>query len=269
MIATQERAARPAVILVDPQLGQNIGACARAMLNCGLDDLRLVRPRDAWPNPQALRAATGAAWVVEQARLFPDLPAAVEGLTFVVATSARPRDLHKDLLTPTEAAELLHHGAAKTPCERGGFVFGCERTGLDNADVAIASHLVRVALNPEFTSLNLSQAVLILAWEWHRGVAQLSGEEQRRTADLERSQELATAAEMTNFYEHLEQELDRARFFRVPEKRAGMVRMLRSLLRRAHPARDELRTLHGVVSALVGQRKDGTPVRRAGTKEER
>ncbi|REJ86283.1 MAG: RNA methyltransferase [Acidobacteria bacterium] len=259
-------AGRPAVVLVRPQLGENVGACARAMWNCGLDDLRLVEPRDGWPNPRALAAATGAAWVIERARVFPSLAAATADCALIVATSARRREMTKDGLTPRQAASLLHAAASRRPPERGALVFGCERTGLDNDDVALASHLVQVPLNPQFNSLNLAQAVLLLAWEWYRDEAEAVGVAEHRQGLDQRSAELASGGEMENFFEHLEQELDRARFFRVAEKRAGMVRSIRALLRRAQPARDELRVLHGVVSALVGRRKDGAPVRQAGSK---
>src|SRR5205085_10597393 len=154
----------PAIILVEPQLGQNIGTAARAMLNCGLDDLRLVRPRDGWPSDRAVNAASGADRVLDKARLFPDAPAAIGDLGHVYAATARDRYMVKRELTPRRAAEEMRGFiAAGDAC---GVLFGPERTGLVNDHIALADTVLSVPLNPAFSSLNLAQAVLIVGYEW-------------------------------------------------------------------------------------------------------
>ncbi|HVS15626.1 MAG TPA: RNA methyltransferase [Thermoanaerobaculia bacterium] len=242
----------PAVILVEPQLGENIGACARAMLNCGLEDLRLVRPRDGWPNPKATAAATGAsARVIERARVLARTEEAVADLAPLLATTARSRDLLLPVMGPAEAIAALRRAP-----RQGGLLFGPERTGLHNDDLVLAHAVVEIPLNPELSSLNLAQAVLLLAYRWFEATSQ--GDAPAVVVDEE---DLATAGELHNFYEHLEQELDAAEFFRVREKRAGMVQNLRALFARARLRRHEVRTLHGIVATLTGRRKDGSPVR--------
>lgn len=248
----------PAVILVRPQLGQNIGAAARAMWNCGLSDLRLVAPRDGWPSEKARASATAASWVTESAQLFESARAATADLHHLFATTARPRDMVKSLVTPQQAVELLVSAASRG--ERGGFLFGPERTGLDNEDVALAAHVLHVPLNPHFRSLNLAQAVLLVAWEWlvHRtagGSSVLQGAGRANAP-------VATSEEVMNFFEHLEKELEESGFLRVTEKRAITLRNLRNLFHRAELRDYEVRTLHGVISALVGRRKDGRRAKR-------
>lgn len=242
----------PAVILVEPQLGENIGTAARAMLNCGLVDLRLVRPRDGWPNPSARPSAAGADSVLDSARLFDDTAAAVADLTVVYATTARPRDMVKPVLTPrAAAAEMRGHADAGRSC---GLLFGGERSGLSNEDISLVDAVVTAPLNPAFTSLNLAQAVLMAGYEWY----------QAGDATPDRSLPLighapATKAQMHNFLEHLETELSDADFFLVPAKRPHMVRSIRNLFLRAQPTDQEVRTLHGIVTALSGRRKGGKP----------
>src|SRR5437764_14492279 len=154
----------PAVILVEPQLGENIGTAARAMANCGLDDLRLVRPRDGWPSDKAIAAASGADAVLEKARLYPSIAAAIADLNHVYASTARDRYMVKRELTPRRAAEEMHEFMARDePC---GILFGPERTGLINDDIPLADTVITVPLNPAFSSLNLAQAVLIVGYEW-------------------------------------------------------------------------------------------------------
>src|SRR5712671_5241659 len=154
----------PAIILVEPQLGQNIGTAARAMANCGLDDLRLVRPRDGWPSDKAVAAASGADAVLDKARLYPSIAAAIADLSHVYASTARDRYMVKRELTPRHAAEEMREFLARDePC---GVLFGPERTGLVNDDVALADTVITVPLNPAFSSLNLAQAVLIVGYEW-------------------------------------------------------------------------------------------------------
>lgn len=225
------------------------------MLNCGLDDLRLVRPRDGWPNDKATASATGAAAVVREARLFESTASAVADVVHVYATTARVRDMHKAAVTLTEAMTAIRFAAAQG--EPSAVLFGPERTGLDNDEVALAATVLHVPLNPAFSSLNLAQAVLLVAYEWHR---QGGGGDVRPRSRSPREPR-ATSEELQNFFEHLEQELDDSGFLRVREKRAVMVRNLRNLFHRAELRQHEVRTLHGILAALTGRRKDGSPAR--------
>ena len=154
----------PAIILIDPQLGNNIGSAARAMLNCGLKDLRLVRPRDGWPNASAVKMASGATEVLNNAKVFDNTLEAVSDLNLVLATTARMRDLSKTVLSPKQAVGwLIDHHANEG---RSGILFGPERSGLVNDDIVLADAVINVPLNPKFSSLNLAQAVLIMGYEW-------------------------------------------------------------------------------------------------------
>ena len=240
----------PAIVLVEPQLGENIGAAARAMLNCGLDDLRIVRPRDGWPNPAATPMAAGAERVLDQARTYESTAEAIADLRRVFASTARPRDMVKPVTTPRlAAAEMRRHHAAD---EAVGVLFGPERSGLSNDDVALADTVVSVPLNPAFASLNLAQAVLLIGYEW-LGAAQSEG----RSPGGWPAHQAAEKEALMVLFRHLEQELDAAEFFIVPEKRASMVRHLRNLLQRAALTDQEVRTLHGVITALSGRRLGG------------
>ena len=237
----------PAIILAAPQLGENIGTAARAMLNCGLDDLRLVNPRDGWPSKKAKSAASGADPVLDKARLFPDLKAAIADLVHVYAATARDRHMVKREVTPRQAAlEMRQALAAGETC---GVLFGPERTGLLNDEVALADTVVTVPLNPAFASLNLAQAVLIIGYEWFAAGADAPSEKLRTGQSRP-----ATKEQLLAFFEHLEEELDRNGFLRNLEKRPSMVRNLRNLFQRAHCTDQELRTLHGVVTAFAGPR---------------
>jgi tRNA/rRNA methyltransferase len=240
----------PSVVLVEPQLGENIGFAARAMANCGLRDLRLVRPRGRWPNPRARAAASGADAVIDGVRLFDTTAEAVADLRLLYATSARRRDQVKPVLTPREAAARLRTAAASG--HSTGVLFGPERTGLDNDDVASADALVVVPLDPAFTSLNLGQAVLLVAYEWHLA-GDLTAAEELPVADSRP----AERAELEGFFDHLFTELDDSGFLRVVEKRPIMVRNLRNLFLRARLTEKEVRALRGVIKALVRGRGDG------------
>lgn len=239
---------RPAVVLAGPQLGENIGAAARAMLNFGLDELRLVRPRDGWPNPAARATAAGADRVLDRAAAFDSLEAALADRQLVLAATARPRDMAVRVVAPAAAAAMLRAAARRG--EAGAMVFGRESTGLDNDALALADAVVTVPANPGFSSLNLAMAVLLLAWEWRRAApeAEEDAEDGKASPGGGRA---ATKAEMLGFFEHLERELDACGFLHVPEKRPGMVRNLRALFQRARPSEREVRTLRGVVSGLV------------------
>ena len=236
----------PAIILVEPQLGENIGTTARAMYNCGLTDLRLVNPRDGWPNPRAESAASGADVVLENARLFESTEAAVADLIRVYATTARRRDMVKPVLAPRLAAQEMRQLEARG--ETFGVLFGPERTGLSNDDVVLAEAILAVPLNPAFSSLNLAQAVLLISYEWYLG-------EQPETRELPQAgSRPATSEELVHFFRHLEEDLTEAGFLLPIEKRPIMVRNLRNIFQRARLTDQELRTLHGVVRSLSGRR---------------
>ncbi len=233
----------PAVILVKPQLAENIGMVARAMLNCGLTDLRLAAPRDGWPNVKARRAASGADIVIDNARVFENAAEAVADLNKVYAATARLRDMIKPMMTPRQGA--LDMQAAIAGGATVGVLFGSERAGLDNDDVTLADTLLNTPLNPEFHSLNLSQAVLLMAYEWYQ-LADRTPSAQM----LDRCDRLATKGELVNFFERLEAALDKSGFFHVREKRPIMVRNIRNMFQRAGLMQQEVRTLHGMVSRL-------------------
>ncbi len=238
----------PAIILVEPQLGENIGTAARAMYNCGLTDLRLVRPRDGWPNTKAASAASGADIVLDEARLYDRPEDAIAALRHVYATTARDRYMVKRILTPRQAAgEIRTLMAAGEDC---GILFGPERTGLLNEHVALADTVISVPLNPAFSSLNLAQAVLVVGYEWF-GTGDDTAPVQLATGHSRP----AAKEQLIAFFEHLEEELDRNGFMRNAEKRPSMVRNLRNLFQRAQCTEQELRTLHGVVTAFAGPRR--------------
>ncbi|MFZ5782171.1 MAG: RNA methyltransferase [Pseudomonadota bacterium] len=236
-------AATPAVILVRPQLGENIGMAARAMLNCGLSDLRLVAPRDGWPNPAAQRAASGADIVLEKARVFETVAAAVADLQHVVATTARNRELAQRILTPRRAAAEMHGWIGGG--EGVGILFGPERTGLTNDDLVAADTVLSIPLNPQFSSLNMAQAVLLVAYEWAAAADDTPAE---RMSD--HATRPATKEELQNLFDHLERALDQSGFLRHSEMRPAMVHNLRALLQRAAMTEQEVRTFHGVIKFL-------------------
>lgn len=239
----------PAVILIAPQMGENIGAVARAMLNCGLSDLRLVNPREAWPNDRARTMAAGAGMVLERARLFTSVADAVADLHHLYATTARPRDMAKPYLTPRQAAaELRAHGAKG---DASGILFGPERAGLDSDDFALADAVIEAPLNPGFASLNLGQAVLIIAYEWFQ--AGLDEPEVRLGKTPEPA---ATRDDLHRMFAHLEGELDAKGYFEPKHKRPHMVRNLRTMLLRAHFTQNEVRALRGMIAALARPKRD-------------
>ena len=251
---------QPVIILDHPQLGENIGFAARAMLNCGLVRLRIVKPRGGWPNDRALASAAGATSVLEAAQIFDDLGQATADLTRLYATTARPRDMRKSVLAPRAAAGEMT--AAIADGGRVGILFGRERTGLENDDVSRADAIVEVPLNPEFSSLNLAQAVLLVAYEWRLaalGAASIGtalGAATTGTARMGGGEAApASHGDLAGLFAHLEQELDKVGFFWPAEKAPRMARNLRSLLLRANLSEQEVRTLRGVVKALAEGRK--------------
>ena len=249
----QARLGGPAIVLMAPQLGENVGAAARAMLNAGLTDLRLVAPRPPWPNPRALAAASGADSVVEHARVYDRLEDAVADLRQLYASTARPRDLRKAVVTPREA--VLRMRDASPTGEGCGVIFGPERTGLDTDQVAIADAVLTVPLNPAYASLNLAQAVMVVAYEWFQSGLEddpLPSPPAPALTNPRRHRQ-ATRAELHNLFRHLESDLEAANFLWPPHTRAHMVRNLRNFISRASPPEQEVRTLHGVITALAGK----------------
>jgi TrmH family RNA methyltransferase len=241
----------PVVILVRPQLAENIGAVARAMGNGGLFHLRLVAPRDGWPQEKAWRTGSGADAILEAATVHPNVADAVADLHRVFATCPRPRHIVKEVLTARGAAAELRAITGRDL--RAGVLFGPERAGLDNDDMAQADVLVRYSLNPAFMSLNLAHAVMVFAYEWWTAAdATLP-----RTL-MTNETRVATKGELENFLTHLVDQLDACGFLRNAPKRPGMVRNLRHLFERGEVTEQELRTLHGVVTELaIGRRMQG------------
>lgn len=230
------------MILSQPQLAENIGAAARVMANFGLSDLRLVRPRDGWPQERAWASASGADWPLNAARVFGSVAEAIADLQLVLATTARPRELQLPVLTPRVAAADLSAAAGRG--ERTGLLFGGERAGLETADIALCHAVVTVPVDPRFRSLNLAQSVAIACYEWRMTVTEAA------PASFRPGAAPAMGEALVGFYEHLERELDAAGFFHPPEKTPHMTQNLRSALGRARFTDQEVRTLRGVVTAL-------------------
>ena len=245
----------PAVILMQPQLAENIGMVARACANFGLDELRLVAPRDGWPNEKARIAASGANYIVEDARAFASLAAATGDLHWIAATTARQRDLRKAVLTPEQAVvEMRARIAAGQRC---GILFGRERNGLETDEIGRADAIIMIPVNTRFASLNLAQAVLLLGYEWMKasGTATL-GRVTTYEAPLTSGLNLgdgrpATKEEMEGYFAHLEAELERLGYFNPPEKRPTMMQNVRAMFTRMGATEQEVRTLRGIVAALA------------------
>ncbi len=242
--------AQPAIILVRPQMGQNIGAAARAMLNFGLGEMRLVAPRDGWPNEDARAMASRADEVLDHATVFDTVADAVADLHRVYATTARGRELAKPIMQPREAAETGHRLIAEG--ERVGFLFGGERAGLDNDDVALANAIIHVPANPAFASLNLAQAVLLVSYEWRMAAGlPLHLEGQALEA------EPATSGQMQAFLDFMSEQLDRSGMFTsIQDKRPTMLRNLHSMFHRAKLTEQEVRTLFGMMRSISGHRQN-------------
>jgi tRNA/rRNA methyltransferase len=239
-------------------MGENIGAAARAMLNCGLSDLRLVAPRDGWPNIKAERAAVGALEIMPPVKVFDTTAQAIADLTHVYATTARDRRMVKPIVTARHAAQEAR--ATTASGGRVGFLFGPERTGLLNDDLSLADTLLTVPLNPDFTSLNLGQAVLLVGYEWYQSGDETPGSVLEMNGSLPASKD-----QLVNFFAHFERELDACGFLRNEEARPNMVRNLRNMWQRANLTEQEIRTLHGVVKELATLRQ----ARKAATESEK
>ncbi len=242
---------QPVVVLVRPQLGENVGTAARAMLNFGLTRLRLVDPVCGWPNAKAVNAASGAAVVLNGIEVFATTRAAVADLHRVYATTARPREMVKPVLTGEGAGHELRRRLAGR--ERVGVLFGPERTGLENADVTLADAVVTIPLNPAFASLNLAQAVLLVAYEFHR-----AGDATPAVAPAD-ALAPATKGELDRLLADLVDLLDGTSFFRSVDRRDKRVRELEMLLHRRELQEVEVQTLRGVVKGLL-QRGRGQSV---------
>ena len=241
----------PVIILVRPQLADNIGAVARAMANGGLFALRLVAPRDGWPQDRAWRNASGADRILDAAEIYPDLQTAIADLHHIFATCPRPRHIVKPVYTARGAAAELRAITARDL--RCGLLFGPERAGLDNDDIACTDALIRYPLDPGFMSLNLAQAVMVMAYEWWTASDQTVP---RRMMTNETR--IAHKGELETFLTHLVAELDECGFLRNIPKRPGMVRNIRHFFQRGEVTEQELRTLHGMVTELaVGRRQRG------------
>ena len=238
----------PAIILVEPQLGENIGMAARAMGNFALDRLRIVNPRDGWPNIAAQRAAAGADHILESAELFDTVEQAVADLDLLFATTARAHDQAKPVVAPQAAASNIADHVAGGG--KAGILFGRERWGLTNEEVARANSIITFPVNPGFASLNLAQAVLLMGYEWFKH----SVEGALPFAMPERS-ERASQHQMDAFFENLVRELDRVEFLRPAEKRDTMLVNLRNIFFRMEPTKQDMHTLHGVVMAIAEGRK--------------
>lgn len=248
----------PVILLSHPQMGENIGAAARAMKNCGLADLRLIAPRDGWPNPAAEPMAASGKDIIAGARVFDSLAEACFDISFLLATSARLRDLAKPVCDPREAATaILEHHSRAVPQEdtqtapKAGLLFGGERSGLDNEELALADTLVQAALNPAGNSLNLAQAVMVCGWEWRMA---LLAHQAEAGSNPQTGRPLPLPAPVEDrdfFFARLETLLEERGFFTAPEMAPVVKRNLRSFFTRAAPSDQELRTLHGILTQLT------------------
>lgn len=234
---------QPAFVLIRPQMGENIGAAARAMWNFGLDRMRIVDPRDGWPNQKAVALASGAGRLLDEAQLFDDTPAAIADCDFVYATTARPRDLTKPVFTPEAAMQ-----DARARIAAGGKVavmFGPERAGMENDDIARANAIISVPVNPEFASLNLAQCVLLTGYEWRREAVPVTPMRVDAVADW------AEQIEIEKLSQHYEERLQDAGFFFPDHKAANMKINLRNLWSRMPLTRADVQMLHGIMRQMV------------------
>ncbi|MBU2982395.1 RNA methyltransferase [Lentibacter algarum] len=236
---------QPTFVLVRPQMGENIGAAARAMWNFGLDRMRIVAPRDGWPSERAVAMASGAGRLLDEALLSDDLAGALDESTFTFATTARARGLTKPVFSPEGAMKLA--GEKLAAGEKVAVMFGPERTGLENDEVARANALISVPVNPEFASLNLAQCVLLLGYEWRRQ----QGDIVHERMEVARGGDIATAKDVESLGAHFEERLDSAGFFYPPEKAQGMKTNLRNMWSRMPLTRADVQMLHGLLRQLV------------------
>lgn len=234
----------PIIILHKPQLGENIGAVARAMMNFGLRELRIVAPRDGWPNPAAEAMSAGGLEIIQQAKLFDTLEEAIADVHFLYATTARSRDMIKPVTTPRLAVNDMQQRQIRE--ELCGILFGPERSGLDNDAVTLADMIVEIPTAPEFPSLNIAHAALVMCYEYYQSTLDNTPHKSRPLTD----EKMATKHEVIGMLEHLETALNDASFFRVPEKREGMLRNIRNIFTRAEMTQQEVRTFRGMIKSL-------------------
>ena len=240
----------PAIILVRPQLGENIGAAARVMKNFGLTDLRLVAPRDGWPNPAAESMAAGGSDLLNNATIFSQLHQAVSDLQQVYATTARPRDLAKPCISAHDLTAHLASSFTASPAKRVGILFGPERSGLENEDLVWADHLVYVPVDHAYPSLNLAQTVAIIVYELSK-MAGFPAQASAQATSATSAGDPACRAALHPVFDQLEAALDARNFWRVAEKKPHMWRNLRTLFMRAQPSHQEIQTLHGLIRSLI------------------
>ncbi len=251
----------PIVVLAHPQLGENIGTSARAMANFGLHELRIVSPRDGWPNERAVTAASGANWIIEGATVFDDLASALLDVQYVYATTARPRGMTKEVITPEQAGHDMRARVARG--DRVAILFGRERYGLNNDEISISDVIVTAPVNPAFASINIAQAVLLMGYEWYKEQAETLGQRTHQLAALSgpglqtQDSRPATKEELYGFFDHLERELDAAGFFKSAPKKPTMLRNIRNLYGRAELTEQEVRSLRGMVSSLTRTHERG------------
>ncbi|WP_420858826.1 RNA methyltransferase [Marivivens marinus] len=240
---------QPAFVLIRPQMGENIGAAARGMWNFGLDRMRITSPRDGWPNSRAVAMASGAGRLLDEAQLFDTTAEAVADCTYVYATTARPRGLTKPVLSPEEA---LRDAAARTrEGQKVAVMFGPERAGMENDDIALANAIINVPVNPEFSSLNLAQCVLLCGYEWRRASTEVVA------SRMEMAGEWAEQHEVEKLAEHYEERLDEAGFFYPEHKAPSMKLNLRNLWSRMPLTRHDVQMLHGVMRQMVRWKERG------------
>lgn len=250
-----EEGETPSIILMEPQLADNIGMVARACANFGLDDLRLISPRDGWPNEKARIAASGANYIIDDARAYATLEDSIADLNWVGATTARQRDLRKPVLTPEQAIAEIRERIGRG--ERAGILFGRERNGLETGEVANADALIMIPVNSRFASLNLAQAVLLIGYEWMRGnpgrsLGRVTTYEKPLAEGLYMGRDRpATKEELIGLFEHLERELEANGFFNPAHRKAVVTQNLRTLLTRLNATEQEVRTLRGIVATLA------------------
>ena len=250
----QEFSKAPTIILVNSQMPENIGTTARAMLNCGLTDLRLVKPREKWPNDRAIPASSGATIILDNAKLYDSVQDAIADLNFVLATTARQRDMIKTIYTPKSAAyhivNLANKGQGKS-----GILFGPERSGLTNDDVALADAILNIPLNPAFSSLNLAQAVLLVGYSWlseHNKNDKNIGDD-GKILDMGATK-LACKQEIENMIEHLSNELEKGGFFTSKDRKPSTLRSIRNMFGRMEITSQEVQTMRGIIRALTNCR---------------
>jgi tRNA/rRNA methyltransferase len=238
----------PVVILCRPQMAENVGTAARAMLNFGIYQLRLVAPAFGWPNAKALMAASGANEVLNRMEIFKDLPSALHDIHTLYATTARGRDLMKPVLPADQVAEAAHGAIAAG--HRVGFLFGAERTGLENDEIALADAILTIPVNPYFPSLNLAQAVLLVSYEWHRR------RPKEPPAPAPDRTVPAAKADVHRLHEALMAELDQVDFFKTPERRRTFALTIETMLERRGFTTSEIHLFRGIIKELVTARRD-------------